>query len=227
MSWRIEAAEPLALLRELPDQWAQTCVTSPPDGDALTLAVLREVQRVLREDGTLWLLLLRRRGEPLLSALIDQGWIRQPLPPGATALTGAPSRSLRVFLLTKGHDYFYKGHLLARHPGPQKQACPRTGRQARIAQRCVHAPGHRRELVKRCVLAGSSMLACGACGAPYRQAQPGERTPGIRRATCQHHNPRGRCLVLDPFYQPGAGTAETAHYYGRSFLGITRAGESR
>jgi DNA modification methylase len=30
MSWRIEHADALPLLRELPDDWAQTCVTSPP-----------------------------------------------------------------------------------------------------------------------------------------------------------------------------------------------------
>jgi DNA modification methylase len=30
MSWRIEHADALALLRDLPDNWAQTCVTSPP-----------------------------------------------------------------------------------------------------------------------------------------------------------------------------------------------------
>jgi DNA modification methylase len=30
MSWRIEQADALTLLRELPDRWAQTCVTSPP-----------------------------------------------------------------------------------------------------------------------------------------------------------------------------------------------------
>ena len=30
MSWRIEHADALTLLRELPDGWAQTCVTSPP-----------------------------------------------------------------------------------------------------------------------------------------------------------------------------------------------------
>jgi DNA modification methylase len=30
MSWRIEEADALNLLRELPDNWAQTCVTSPP-----------------------------------------------------------------------------------------------------------------------------------------------------------------------------------------------------
>ncbi len=30
MSWRIEHGDALTLLRELPDNWAQTCVTSPP-----------------------------------------------------------------------------------------------------------------------------------------------------------------------------------------------------
>ena len=30
MSWRIETADALSLLRELPEGWAQTCVTSPP-----------------------------------------------------------------------------------------------------------------------------------------------------------------------------------------------------
>jgi DNA modification methylase len=30
MSWRIEQADALSLLRELPENWAQTCVTSPP-----------------------------------------------------------------------------------------------------------------------------------------------------------------------------------------------------
>ncbi len=35
MSWRIEHADPLAILRELPDTWAQTCVTSPPRARAI------------------------------------------------------------------------------------------------------------------------------------------------------------------------------------------------
>jgi hypothetical protein len=30
MSWRVEHADALSLLRELPDNWVQTCVTSPP-----------------------------------------------------------------------------------------------------------------------------------------------------------------------------------------------------
>jgi hypothetical protein len=74
MSWRIEEADSLTLMRELPDAWAQTCLTRPPSTQApeVTLEVLSEVHRVLREDGTLWLLL--HPGEPLLDALRERGW---------------------------------------------------------------------------------------------------------------------------------------------------------
>jgi len=75
MSVRIMIGDCRARLAEMPDQSAQTCVTSPPyfglrdyghDGQigleptpdefvAAMVAVFREVRRVLRDDGTLWL----------------------------------------------------------------------------------------------------------------------------------------------------------------------------
>lgn len=75
MSARILVGDCLARMREIPDQTAQTCVTSPPyfglrdygvDGQigleatpdefvAKMVEVFREVRRVLRDDGTLWL----------------------------------------------------------------------------------------------------------------------------------------------------------------------------
>jgi DNA modification methylase len=79
MSWRIENATPLAVLRELPDGLAQTCVTSPPQwtrwqqtgGDDRAASrelyvrrmveVMREVRRVLRADGTAWVKLAEPR----------------------------------------------------------------------------------------------------------------------------------------------------------------------
>jgi hypothetical protein len=63
MSYRVEQTDPLTLLGELPSQWAQTCVTSPRRDEPVSylLAVLDEVRRVLREDGTLWLALTRGR----------------------------------------------------------------------------------------------------------------------------------------------------------------------
>lgn len=227
MSWRIEEADALTLMRELPDAWAQTCFTRPPSTQApeVTLAVLSEVYRVLREDGTLWLLL--HPGEALLDALYEQGWIRQRPPAWATPLTLGCNTSQRPSLLTKDARYFYENH---RQTRPQRLSCLNTGRQIRRAQGCNYEREWMRRLVKRCVLEGSSFLACGACGAPYRRTLPGERASGMRRSTCSHNNPDGRCLVLDPFYHPATGAAEAAHCNGRSFLGITshtETGEGR
>jgi hypothetical protein len=226
MSWRIEEADSLGLMRELPDAWAQTCLTRPPSTQAptVTLAVLSEVHRVLREDGTLWLLL--HPGEALLDALGEQGWIRQRPPVWATPLMLGCNTPLRLSLLTKDARYFYEDRTPGGHTRPQRPSSLNTGRQARRAEGCNYGPEQLRRLVKRCVTAGSSLVACGACGAPYRRTRPGERTPGIRRPTCPHNNPGGRCLVLDPFYHPGALTAEVAHCNGRSFLGITNHTET-
>ena len=75
MTWEIRQGRNLDLLAEMPDGSVQTCVTSPPywglrdygEDDQLGLeptpeeyvanmvAVFREVRRVLRNDGTLWL----------------------------------------------------------------------------------------------------------------------------------------------------------------------------
>ena len=75
VSWRILEGDALERLRELPDESVQTCITSPPywglrdygvEGQlgleptpeeyvANLVAVFREVRRVLRDDGTLWL----------------------------------------------------------------------------------------------------------------------------------------------------------------------------
>ncbi len=226
MSWRVEHADPLSLLRELPDNWVQTCVTSPPaDADSQALAVLGEVHRVLREDGTLWLLL--GRDEPSLAELREQGWTCQPLPLWGTSLVHGWCPPRRLLLLTTGHQYFYEDHALEGHIGPQSRLCLSTSRQTRRVQGCAFAPERRLQLVKRCILVGSSLLSCGVCGAPYRRARPSERVGGIRRPTCRHNDPEGSCLVLDPFCGPGALTAEAARRTGRNFLGITtRAGDA-
>lgn len=229
MSWRIEQADPLALLAELPARFAQTCVTRGPQGEALedALAVLLEIHRVLRDDGTLWL--LSQQDKEFLNALAGQGWMRQSLPTFMRTSAESCDPLLRLMLLTKRRTYFCRCHLFYRHMRSPWQQRTARSRLTRRSEQCTRKHESSRELVRRCVLAGTSILACGACGAPYRQARPGEHPPGIRRPTCIHHNPEGRCLVLDPFYQPQNGTAEIADRYGRSFLGITndRAGEYR
>jgi hypothetical protein len=229
MSWRIEEADALVLLRELPDGWAQTCVARPPRGGdpERTLAILAEVRRVLR-DGTLWVLLAPDQ-LPLAAELCAEGWTAQQSPAWATQRDTAT----QLLLFTKGDRYFYDARTIGARTGSPGRLCVGASRQARRAQTCLPACEHERRLalVKRCVLAGSSLLACGECGAPYRRTRPGESALGLRRPTCPHNNPCGCCLVLDPFYDPaGIPTAEAALCTGRSFLGIASpagAGESR
>ncbi len=228
MSWRVEHADALSLLRELPDNWAQTCVTSPPCTSAFAgvLAVIAEVRRVLREDGTLWL--FQQPGEPLQDALAELGFHRQSSPRWSAPL--AVNGRARLLLFTKQSRFFCDALTLDR-PRPRGLCCARaTQGAARCAQPLPCELQLRLELTRRCMLAGSSPVACGVCGAPYRRARPGERALGARRATCAHNDQSGRCLVLDPFCHPGTSTAEVAHRYGRSFLGITdavRIGERR
>ncbi|HEY4896588.1 MAG TPA: hypothetical protein VII01_10910 [Solirubrobacteraceae bacterium] len=234
MSWRIEHADALTLLRELPDGWAQTCVTRPPragDHDR-TLAILTEARRVLRDDGTLWVLLAPDQ-LPLAAELRAEGWSQQSSPAWAARRTAYErGGATRLFLFTKERRYFYDAHTIGARDGSRSRFCVGASRQARRAQSCLPAREHehRLQLIKRCILASSSLLACGECGAPYRRTPPGEKSaPGIRRPTCRHNNPGGCCLVLDPFYDPaGIPTAEAALCSGRSFLGIANpAGESR
>lgn len=223
MSWRIEQAVALDLLRELPDGWAQTCVARPPrTGDPdRTLAILAEARRVLRDDGTLWVLLTPDELS-LAADLSDDEWTKQPSPDWATCRGRIGGE--RLFLFTKGRHYFYDAHTIAAHNESLRSHCASAGRPVRRVHACCHTGEHERRLrlVKRCILAGSSLLACGECGAPYRRALPGEHTVGLRHPTCPHNNPGGCCLVLDPFYdRAGIPTADAALCTGRSFLGIT------
>ena len=218
MSWRIERSDAVSLLRELPDDWAQTCVTSPPRtaSSAEVLVVLSDVRRVLRGDGTLWL--FSQPGE-LLEALVELGFHWQDSP--RWAAPHSVSAGTRLLLLTKRPSFFCDAAL----DRPRLRRLRRADVQS-VACRAQPMPCERElrvQLTRRCVLAGSSPIACGVCGAPYSRACPG----APRRATCVHNDRTGRCLVLDPFCRPGAPTAAVAHDSGRSFLGITdtRIGE--
>ena len=217
MRRRVEHADPLTVLRELPSELAQVCLAGPQTIEVPhALVVLAEVHRVLRRDGTLWL--WHRGSETLLTGLLELDWVRRPLPAGESALAHRAG-SERLLLFTKTTErYYYRLHPFARAHRPQMG----TSARARRSERCTSETSwRRRELIRRCVLAGSSRVACGACGTPYRATPPGALTPGAHRPACAHRNPQGHCLVLDPFYQPHTGTAQIAHTLGRSFLGIT------
>ncbi len=222
MSSRIETQHPLAVLCELPDRWAQACITNPaPIEISGTVAVLRETRRVLRDDGTLWLLLSPPGSQPLLDELHREGWHQQPTPRWGSPL--AAPRAPRLYLLSKTPRYFcdtYPGV-----PRPPRNACSLAGRTLARGASC---PAPRElQLVRRCVLAGSSPLACGACGAPYRRARPGESDPDRRRATCPHSNRAGACLVLDPFYRASTPVLQITEATGRHLLALASLTASR
>ena len=217
MSSRVETTRsPAGLLRELPAGWAQTIITSPTrrELDRSPAALFTQLHRVLRDDGTLWLL-CAENGLP--GVLEQQGWMPRPVD-WATPLQVDPAGRARLHLFVKQPRYHYNPQTAQLFPPARAQAALAWAAGRRGC--CAWSPGQRRALIRLCILAASSKTACGACGAPYT------RTTHGRRATCAHHNPTGRCLVLDPFYQPGARTHETAERYGRAFLGIT-TGERR
>ncbi len=78
MSWRIEHANPFALLAELPNELVQTCfLRVPPDlPDPCLLVLLGELHRVLRNDGTLWITFPRLAASVERLHLVEQaGWL--------------------------------------------------------------------------------------------------------------------------------------------------------
>lgn len=233
MSWRIENADPLDLLSELPGGWAQTCFLRPPrDLPApCLLAILGRVRRVLRDDGTLWLS-LPGRGSPRqeIQLLEHAGWLRHDrtapgrrdsLILGHSALT----------LLTKQQDFHFNLRLAPPGAAPRRaeDVCPSQRRRAISARRlerrawCVPTGGGESlsaQLLDWCLRSSTSPLACGACGTPWRRL-PGASDHGGRwRPGCSHSNGRGRCLILDPFCRGFADVGLAALQAGRSYLGV-------
>jgi hypothetical protein len=214
-SSRVKTGPAARLLGELPAGRVQAIVTSPTrhELDRAPETLLPQLHRVLRADGTLWLLTAEKH---LPDALVQRGWIPRDVD-WATPLRVDPAGRARLYLLVKQPAFFYNartaGLFLARRT--RAALTRRTNRW----RGCSWSPEHRRELMRLCILAGSSRVACGVCSAPYT------RTPqGARRPMCAHDVPGGRCLILDPFCHPGAGAHEIAARLGRSFLGITRGG---
>jgi hypothetical protein len=227
VSLRVEHTDSLSLLRELPDGWAQTCIASPPaDAEpARILAILEEVHRVLREDGTLWLL---GADEQLATDLrAAAGYRPQQTPSWSTPVTGVHD-PVGLSLLSKRDHCFRDPPRFAERLRPSSCSllCGR-GRPRRPECREEKGRAYRGTLVRCCILTGSSPLACGVCGAPYRRTGPGENARGARRPTCPHTSREGRCLVLDPFYRPALPTGAAALCTGRGFLGIADRGERR
>jgi hypothetical protein len=232
MSWRIEHANPLALLRELPSCWAQTCLLAPPRDTPtpFLLAVLGEVHRVLREDGTLWVTLPGRGVTPqLLGSIQQEEWRAQQyhkyLPVGLRAVRWQG----RLLFFSKQPRFLFHPHRVPpavhRHNAAR---CVRLGApglfgRAGGSRRAWCVPDRRMlpcELVQWCILASTTPRACGVCGTPCQQRPRGTHTRERWRAACPHSNSRGRCLVLDPFCSTGTAGV-LAHRLGRNYLGVT------
>jgi hypothetical protein len=219
MSWRIEQTHPLSLLPELPDQWAQACITTPPQHMPAprVVAVLQEMYRVLRTDGTVWLDLHGYQdAHELIWQLRQTPWLR------ALSASVTPKQTL---LLVKSPSFLFRAqHSPPRTSPPRRLACtpnPDGHRGAhgcgcrRFERRasCTHASTTLVGAVGWCVLASTTRHACEFCGAPSLR-----RTRHPRRPACAHHGDRGRCLVIDPFCRVRTGVAAVSH--GRHYLGI-------
>ena len=254
--WATLVGDVRETLRGVPDGCAQTCVTSPPYfglrdyGNAAQIgqettprefvdalvAVMRDVRRVLADDGTLWLNIgdsYSQQGNGykpkdllgipwrLAFALQDDGWYLRsdiiwakpnPMP---ESVTDRPTRAHEyVFLLTKRSRYFYDADAI-KEPSVMKP-------QNRLTARAEHPKGD----------TGRSMHLRPEGGTSYnsRNARsvwnvPTDSFGGAHFATMPPELAR-RCIlagsrrgdvVLDPF--GGAGTtALAALQHGRRAL---------
>lgn len=141
--WRVYVGDALASLRTMPDQYFHTCVTSPPyfglrdygvDGQmgleetpteyvVKMVELFREVRRVLRDDGTLWLNIGDSYGSDksligipwmLALALKAEGWcLRQdiiwhkPNPMPESVRDRCTKAHEYLFLLSKSPRYYF------------------------------------------------------------------------------------------------------------------------
>jgi hypothetical protein len=226
MSWRIEEADALTLLRELPSGWAQTCVTRPPRQVPFLelIAVLEQVRRVLRADGTLWLALPRSGTS---RRILD--WLEEETAWRRTERPRMPAAS-NVTLFTKQARYLHH-HRLLPAVSTERRRCARSrlglaGARAPRRAFCVPASSQdrlfSRGLIDWCVLTSTAMQACAVCGTPWRRA-PASSDRGERwLRACDHLNGRGRSLVIDPWCGSGS-TGVVAQLRGRDFLGIEQS----
>jgi DNA modification methylase len=152
MSWEIREGSNLDLLREMEEGSVQTTITSPPywnlrdygAEDQLGLEetpeqyienmvdVFREVRRVLRDDGTLWINIGDSFGKKkqlvgipwrLAFALQEDGWILRsdiiwsktnPMP---ESVTDRPTKAHEyIFLLAKSQKYYYDADAIRAEP---------------------------------------------------------------------------------------------------------------
>jgi hypothetical protein len=237
MSWRIEIANPLALVRELPDGWAQTCFIRPPRDlpTPCLLAILEDVHRVVRDDGTLWVALPGRGNAPgVIRSIQETGWLRANAKTTLSNQARGEHRAVALFSKQQAFHFNPRQPLRPAVTGNHDQLCSNSRPPRRnisgAARRAWCVPTHAGHtlpprLIEWCILASTSPHACGICGTPWKRlpSVPG-RTERWRHA-CSHTNGRGSCLVLDPFCGAGAAVIVAAVHLGRSYLGVEQNAE--
>lgn len=162
--------------------------------------VARELRRVLRPDGTLWLDLGDKYVDKCLLgvpdrvklALVADGWCHRadviwhkPNPTPNSPDDRPVTDHERVLLLSPSRKYYYDRYAATQeHSGPDGT----VRRDARTVWTIAtkKKPGHGStfpaELARRCVAAGTPLSACGRCGAPRKRVvDVGYANPGNRR----------------------------------------------
>ena len=193
MSWRIEEADALVLLRELPDGWAQTCVTRPPRGG--TASVARGPRRGASRAA-------RRR-----HALASPPARAAPLPVELARSAGPTARAEVVCRHSRCHGggaaasvhqaapAFFLRRADAARDRP-RGLCARKGRQgaacASLALPRVSSSCGWRSSGAACWRAPRRSRA--GCAAPRTGAPAPVRAPSHRRATCAHNDQSGAAL---------------------------------
>lgn len=186
------------------------------------VAVMREVRRVLRPDGTLWLNLgdsyaaraMGTEGEtpaakpkdllgiPWRVALALQGdgwWLRSDVIWAKSNLTPEPARDRPVhaheylFLLAPSRRYHYDGFAVRE---PARGGGMRNRRSVWTLPTAQFAGAHfasfPEALADPCVLAGTSPAACRRCGAPWRRLVCSRRLLDGREVTGDWTGPHSR-----------------------------------
>lgn len=186
------------------------------------VGMMREVRRTLRPEGTLWLNLgdtyaktpgtdgskpkdllgIPWRVAHALRA--DGWWLRCDVIWAKANLTPEPARDRpahsheHVFLLAPSHRYHYDGFAV-REPGRDPRSGGWRNRRSVWTLPTAAFPGAHfatfpTALAEPCVLAGSSPVACGRCGAPWRRIVSSRRLLDGREVRGNWGDPTARLL---------------------------------
>ena len=252
MSHTIHTGDALTVLRSMPAGEVQTCITSPPyyglrdyghDGQigleetpdayvAQLVEVFREVPRVLREDGTLWLNLGDRYGAGkqlsgmpwrVAFALQADGWIlrqdiiwHKPNPMPESVRDRCTKAHEYLFLLAKRDRYYYDADAIKEAAQGRSKWPGVGGKKYGSSGDPKHQTKSGKETKPKQKRNRRSVWT--VAPQPYRWGHFATYPPDLVRPCVLAGSPVGG-LVLDPFVGSGT-TGEAAVGLRREFVGI-------